>query len=139
MNIHTPQPATPNTPQELILRPAGLKEVYLQLVLNQPDVRKAEDEASSELDIIDQLINFQLEKLLVTVSLFYNGKKLEEKKCENIGVMVQVPSLGRENPFDDDRYTKVKNCFNYKRSKMILYYTFSCESSKVVTDIFLQN
>ena len=111
MNIHTPQPATPDTPQELILRPSGLKEVYLQLVLNQPDIRKAEDEESSELDIIDQLINFQLEKLLVTVSLFYNGKKLEEKKCENVGVMVQGPSLGRENPFDDDRYTKVKYSF----------------------------
>ena len=106
MDIHSPQP--PDTPQALILKPVGLKQINIKLVLNQPDIRKAEDEESSELDIIDQLINFQLEKLLVTVSLLYNGKRLEEKKYENVGVMVQAPSLGRENQLDDDRYTKVK-------------------------------
>ncbi len=81
--------------------------MQLSLVINQPDIRKAEEEDSPDLDLIDQLVNFQPEKVSVSVTLCHKGRSIVEKKCENNGVLLKAPSLGRENPLDDDRHTKV--------------------------------
>ncbi|XP_072026594.1 uncharacterized protein [Amphiura filiformis] len=104
--INTAPPEADMMIKDQKLRPVCVTNINLNLVINQPDIRKMEDEDSPQLDVMDQLVNFQPERLSVSVAVLHKGRSLGDRKCENNGVMVQAPSLERGNPLNEDGYTK---------------------------------